>query len=112
MLSTRHSSREGERNGGFVSYLATIAVVNCFWWEVLPSGPGYTVRRVQCCFAFRFDYGVLNGTTQPKSGKPEQYCMMIDGLGNGTSISVSAFPVPWRADVVNDERYRGYDYVR
>ena len=95
-----------------MSYLATIAVVNCFQWEILPYGPGYTVRRVQCRPVFRFDCDVLNGATQLDPGMPEQYCMMIDGLGDETSISVSAFPVPWRVDVVNEERYRGYDYVR
>ena len=37
---------------------------------------------------------------------------MLDGLGNATPISVAAFPVAWRVEVVKEKRYHGWDYVR
>ena len=62
--------------------------------------------------ALWFNCSALNETMQLEPGKPDQFCMMLDGLGNGTSISVAAFPVAWRVEVVNEKRYRGWDYVR
>jgi len=35
----------------------------------------------------------------------------MDGLGDGTSLCVSTYPVAWRIEVVKDE-YIGYEYVR
>jgi len=34
------------------------------------------------------------------------------GLGNDKPISVSAYPVAWRIEVVNDDIFRGFEYVR
>ena len=62
--------------------------------------------------ALRFNRAILNKITQLEPGKPDQFCMMLDGLGNGTSISVAAFPVAWRVEVVKEKRYHGWDYVR
>ena len=61
---------------------------------------------------FRFNRGVLNEVIQLEPGRSDQFCMMLDGLGNGTSISVAAFPVAWRVEVVKEKRYHGWDYVR
>ncbi|KAF9642236.1 hypothetical protein BDM02DRAFT_2471012 [Thelephora ganbajun] len=62
-------------------------------WEILPSGTGYTIRRLE-------------------SGKPEQFCIMLGGLGNESRVSTSTFPVAWRIEVVNEKGYPGCDYVR
>ena len=37
---------------------------------------------------------------------------MLVGLGNGSVVSVAPFPVAWRIEMVRDERYDGYEYVR
>jgi len=34
------------------------------------------------------------------------------GLANGCPLSVSAYPVAWRIETVNDGVHRGFDYVR
>jgi len=36
----------------------------------------------------------------------------MEGLGNGTALSVAAYPVAWRVEVVNDDKHRGFEYVR
>ena len=37
---------------------------------------------------------------------------MLVGLGNESTVSVAPFPVAWRMEMVQDERYRGCEYVR
>ncbi|KAF9781772.1 hypothetical protein BJ322DRAFT_1161694 [Thelephora terrestris] len=61
-------------------------------WEIVPSGPGYTIRRIE-------------------PGKPNQFCIMLSGLGNESIISVGTFPVAWRMEIAQDDRYRGCEYV-
>ena len=34
------------------------------------------------------------------------------GLENRSPLSVSAYPVAWRIEVVNDAVHRGFEYVR
>ena len=34
------------------------------------------------------------------------------GLTEGCPLSVSAYPVAWRIEVVNDDVHRGFEYVR
>jgi len=34
------------------------------------------------------------------------------GLGNGRVLSVAAYPVAWRIEIVNDDPHRGFEYVR
>ena len=34
------------------------------------------------------------------------------GLANGCRLSVSAYPVAWKIEVVDDEIHRGFGYVR
>ena len=46
------------------------------------------------------------------SVQPDQYCTMLNGLGNGTAVSVSDLPVAWKIQAVVDDRYRGFEYVR
>ncbi|KAF9648165.1 hypothetical protein BDM02DRAFT_3187334 [Thelephora ganbajun] len=62
-------------------------------WEILPSGSGYTIGRLE-------------------PGKPEQFCIMLSGLKNESIISVATFPVAWRVEIVHDGDYRGREYVR
>ena len=38
--------------------------------------------------------------------------MATAGLENGSPLSVSAYPVAWRVEVVNDDIHRGFEYVR
>jgi len=54
----------------------------------------------------------LNRGMQPEPGKPDQFCIMLVGLGNESVVSIASFPVPWRMEIVRDERYRGCEYVR
>jgi len=61
-------------------------------WEILPSGPGYTIRRLE-------------------HEMPEQFCTMLSGL-NGYAISVATFPMAWRVEIANDGNYQGHEYVR
>jgi hypothetical protein len=37
---------------------------------------------------------------------------MLDGLGGGSHVAVSTFPVAWRIEVVDEKNYRGGDCVR
>lgn len=66
---------------------------------------GYSIKPVSLCF-------VLNEATQVEPGKPEQFCIMLVGLGNESTVSVATFPVAWRIEIARDERYRGCEYVR
>ena len=59
-----------------------------------------------------FLFRVLNEVTQLELDKPEQFCIMLTGLGNESVVSVATFPVAWRMEIVHDERYRGCEYVR
>ena len=34
------------------------------------------------------------------------------GLTNDCSLSVSAYPVAWKIEVLDDEIYHGFEYVR
>ena len=34
------------------------------------------------------------------------------GLDNDRPLSVSAYPVAWRVEIVNDAIHRGFEYVR
>ena len=34
------------------------------------------------------------------------------GFENGSPLSVSAYPVAWWIEVVNDDIHRGFEYVR
>ena len=34
------------------------------------------------------------------------------GFENGSPLSVSAYPVAWRIEVVNDEIHRSFEYIR
>ena len=43
---------------------------------------------------------------------PEQFCIMLTGLGDDCIVSVAPFSVAWRVETVNDERHRGCEYVR
>jgi hypothetical protein len=35
----------------------------------------------------------------------------MDGVKEST-LSVAAYPVAWRIEVVNDEEHRGFEYIR
>jgi len=36
----------------------------------------------------------------------------MEGMGDGCILSVAAYPVAWRIEVVNDDAHRGFEYVR
>ncbi|KAF9649761.1 hypothetical protein BDM02DRAFT_1746722 [Thelephora ganbajun] len=65
-------------------------------WEIQPLGSGYTIRKAG----------------PAASGKPDQFCIMLNGIGNEHAISVSDFPVAWKIAVVHDAKYSGFEYVR
>jgi hypothetical protein len=46
------------------------------------------------------------------AGKPDQFCIMLEGTGGGSVVSVSEFPVAWKVTVVEDVKYKGFEYVR
>jgi len=33
-------------------------------------------------------------------------------MENKSPLAVAAYPVPWRVEVVDDDKYRGHEYVR
>jgi len=37
---------------------------------------------------------------------------MLEGLGNRSVVAVSPYPVAWRIQVVDDEQYKGFEYIR
>ena len=43
---------------------------------------------------------------------PEQFCTAKQGLNDGTPVCVTAYPVAWRVEVVDDELCRGFEYIR
>ncbi|KAF9649750.1 hypothetical protein BDM02DRAFT_3113175, partial [Thelephora ganbajun] len=61
-------------------------------WEFKTLGAGYTVQ-----FA------------EPR--KPEQFCTPPEKLGE-SPLMVTAYPVAWRVEVVDDAKHRGFEYVR
>ena len=36
----------------------------------------------------------------------------MEGMGDESILSVAAYPVAWRIEVVNDDAHRGFEYVR
>ena len=36
----------------------------------------------------------------------------MEGINNGTPLFVGAYPVAWRFEVVDDDKHRGFEYVR
>ena len=53
----------------------------------------------------------LRAVKQVEPGKPEQFCSMVKKLGEGP-LAVSAYPVAWRIEVVDEGIHRGFEYVR
>ncbi|KAF9648154.1 hypothetical protein BDM02DRAFT_3261202 [Thelephora ganbajun] len=65
-------------------------------WDFQPFRPGYTIRKVY-----------------PKgSSKPDLYCAMLEGLGNRSSVAVSPYPAAWKIQIVDEEKCRGFEYIR
>jgi len=62
-------------------------------WEITNLGVGYAVRMIE-------------------PGKPDRFCNPTNGLNDGTSLFVSAYPASWRIEIATDDRYRGFEYVR
>jgi len=52
-------------------------------WEILPSGPGYTIRRVE-------------------PGGPDHFCIVLEGTSDYYG----------RVETVHDEGYQGLEYIR
>ena len=50
--------------------------------------------------------------TQVEPGKPDQFCVPTVEHDDLYQIFVAAYPVAWRVEVVNDQRYRGFEYIR
>ena len=50
--------------------------------------------------------------TQVDPGSPERFCTLMDGLGDGSSLCVSTYPVAWGINVAKDEEYSECEYVR
>ncbi|KAF9648166.1 hypothetical protein BDM02DRAFT_3129246 [Thelephora ganbajun] len=59
-------------------------------WDFQPLGPGYSIRKVE-----------------PKdSSKPDRYCTVLEGLGEGSAIAVSPYPTAWRIETVRNGTIR------
>ena len=48
---------------------------------------------------------------QVEPGKPQQFCTPTLG-SDEHQIVVAPLPVPWRIEVVDDAKHRGFEYVR
>lgn len=46
------------------------------------------------------------------SSKPDLYCTMLEGLSNRSTVAVSPYPAAWRVQIVDDETYKGFEYIR
>ena len=44
-------------------------------------------------------------------GKPEQFCTSAEKLGDAPLV-VAPYPVAWRIEVVDNDKHRGFEYVR
>ena len=33
-------------------------------------------------------------------------------MPKNSPLTVASYPMPWRVELVNDEKYRGFEYVR
>ena len=93
MLSTCRGSGRWERAGGLISTVRTPVTANDFQWEVLPCGIGYTIRRVGTPSNYISLYDALNGVVQLEPGVPEQFCIMLSGLGDECHVFVAPFSV-------------------
>ncbi|KAF9648162.1 hypothetical protein BDM02DRAFT_3115768, partial [Thelephora ganbajun] len=45
-------------------------------------------------------------------GEPEQFCTLLDQIKGGSPLSVAIYPVAWRVEIVDDEKHRGFEYIR
>jgi len=52
------------------------------------------------------------GETQVEPEKPDQFCNPMEGLDDGTPIFVSPYPAAWRVEVVDEDKHRGFEYIR
>lgn len=50
--------------------------------------------------------------SQVDPGNPEQFCTPLNGLNDGTTLCVGAYPVAWRVEIVDEDEHRGFEYVR
>ena len=95
------------------AHIAVIATIFSGKFTLWVPGIAY-IRCSLNCISIRLGCtGRHNSQHEP--GKPEQYCVALrrltDGSGRGP-VSVSPFPVAWRLEVARDERYRGCEYIR
>jgi hypothetical protein len=49
---------------------------------------------------------------QFEPGKPEQFCTVMNDSLKGSPLSVTAFPVAWRVEIVSDDKHRGFEFIR
>ena len=49
---------------------------------------------------------------QVEDGKPDQFCAPMEGIKGGTPLFVGAYPVAWRIEIFDDDKHRGFEYVR
>ncbi|KAF9648157.1 hypothetical protein BDM02DRAFT_2342502 [Thelephora ganbajun] len=66
--------------------------------------------REMCCRPAK-DLGEGRGLRVDR-GKPGQFCIPLNGVQNCATLRVAAYPVAWRVEIVNDDRHRGFEYVR
>jgi len=52
------------------------------------------------------------GGIQVEPEKPDQFCNPMEGLDNRTPIFVSPYPAAWKAEVVDEDKHRGFEYIR
>ncbi|KAF9781764.1 hypothetical protein BJ322DRAFT_243295 [Thelephora terrestris] len=62
-------------------------------WEIKPLAAGYSVKRVE-------------------PGKPDQFCTVVWDGSTQSALSVSAYPVAWGIEIVDDPKHRGFEYIR
>ncbi|KAF9781766.1 hypothetical protein BJ322DRAFT_1111688 [Thelephora terrestris] len=62
-------------------------------WEIKPLGAGYSVKRVE-------------------PGKPDQFCTLAVDGSKYIPLSVSAYPVAWKVEIVHEPKHLGFEYVR
>jgi len=65
------------------------------FWEIKSFGGGYVAQVVKV-----------------EPGEPDQFCTLpTEGLTD-YSLTVTPYPVAWRVELVNDDKHRGFEYVR
>jgi hypothetical protein len=81
-------------------------------WEIKNLGAGYTVQMVAVLMP-PHGMSAEDHQTWVEPRKPEQFCTPREKLGDSpVSVTAYRYPAVLRVEVVDDDKHRGFEYVR